>query len=517
MKKTVKTAISVFLCLTILAAAAAPAFAANEKIAFVAVSGMNTFPLYDENNNKVYPLSGTDIAGLAFKLLPYITDYLVSRNADRLADKVLPAVYDAFEPIACLDTGESKYNLHTDLFDSGLVGEMKNFESHDKDEEGIVNRAAKKYGVENTFFFNYDWRLDPIVHADRLNKFIGFVKEKTGCKRVALAAFSMGGTVTCSYLNKYGSGDLASVELCSTAFQGTSIVGDLFRGKLEVDVEALFHKFAQLTRDPTFTELIDYINEGLTLNGFNVKVTDFANDIIEAVGDRIYNELFIPVFGYMPGLWALCDYEHFNQCKNYILKDGADKKLINRINSYHAIQGSAKSILSKAMKNTNVYIIAQYGMQGNPVSERCTKSNNDYMIDCVYASGGATCSDIGKTLGSGYKQKKYAGINYLSADGQIDASTCLFPDKTWFIKNMGHVDYPEGEGADFILWFAEQKDQKTVFNCKYPQFQNYSYKTGKLTPVADDAEETGVLHPLLAFLAKIRAFIYSLKPGNIKI
>ena len=180
MKKTVKTAVSVFLCLTILAAVPAPAFAANEKIAFVAVSGMNTFPLYDENNNKVYPLSGTDIAGLAFKLLPYITDYLVSRNADRLADKVLPAVYDAFEPIACLDTGESKYSLHTDLFDNGLEGEMKNFESHDKDEEGIVNRAAKKYGVENTFFFNYDWRLDPIVHADRLNKFIGFVKEKIG-------------------------------------------------------------------------------------------------------------------------------------------------------------------------------------------------------------------------------------------------------------------------------------------------------------------------------------------------
>ena len=82
---------------------------------------------------------------------------------------------------------------------------------------------------------------------------------------------------------------------------------------------------------------------------------------------------------------------------------------------------------------------------------------------------------------------------------------------------MGHVDYPEGEGADFILWFAEQKDQKTVFNCKYPQFQNYSYKTGKLTPVADDAEETGALHPLLAFLAKMRAFIYSLKPEIINI
>ena len=103
------------------------------------------------------------------------------------------------------------------------------------------------FGSDNTYFFNYDWRLDPLKHADDLNLFIKNVKTQTKCDRVALAAFSMGGTVTCSYLYKYGSSDVDSVSLCSTAFQGTSCMGSMFSGDLEIGTYGLIRRMAQLT------------------------------------------------------------------------------------------------------------------------------------------------------------------------------------------------------------------------------------------------------------------------------
>ena len=510
MKKICKKVISLLLCVLILVSFTAPAFAESEKTAFIVVSGMNTFPLYDEDNNKVYPLTTNTIVKLAAKLLPYISEYLVTRDSDKLADKIIPIAYDAFEPIACNKDGESAYTLHTDLFDEGLQGKTSYFEGKTKDEEGIVNTAIEKYGIDNTFFFNYDWRLDPLEHADRLNEFIKNVKEKTGCTRVALAAFSMGGTVTCAYLYKYGSKNVDVIELASTAFQGTSIVGDLFRGLLEVDMEGLFNRLAMLTRDNTLEELVDYINEGLTLNGFNDNLSYFANNLISEIGERVYRELLIPIFGYMPGLWALCDYDSYDEAKEFMLKGNVDESLIKSIDEYHYnVQGKAKEILTEAQKDTNIYIFAQYNMQGTPVSANCTKSNNDYLIDCIYASGGATCSNLGETLGEDYKQQLYTDCNYLSPDGQIDASTCMFPDKTWFIRDMGHVDYPVGDGSDFIFYFADQTEQVTVKNAKYSQFLSYSYSTEKLTETTN-TEKTGFFHNLLLFFGKIRKFFYNL-------
>lgn len=43
------------------------------------------------------------------------------------------------------------------------------------------------------------------------------------------------------------------------------------------------------------------------------------------------------------------------------------------------------------------------------------------------------------TLGDDYVQARDVGHNCLSEDGIIDASTCMLPENTWFIKNYGHA------------------------------------------------------------------------------
>ena len=112
----------------------------------------------------------------------------------------------------------------------------------------------------------------------------------------------------------------------------------------------------------------------------------------------------------MPGLWALVDARNYEESKNFMLA-GADTELIKAIDEYHRnVQARAYDILKAAEKNTTIYITAQYNMQGLPISESSTTSNNDFLIDVNYASGGAICSKLDETLPEGYTQAKASAL-----------------------------------------------------------------------------------------------------------
>ncbi len=451
MKRSVKIFVGIVLCLTIIFGSLIPSFAKEPKTAFIVVSGMNTFPLY-KDGEKVFPTQTKAIVKLASRMVLPLVEFFRDGDYDKLGDALFPAAAEAFDDLSCNADGSSKYNVTTDLFPLSAGNYSDSFMNEVKDEGGVVKAGIEAFGAENTYFFNYDWRIDPLKHADELNSFIKNVKTETECDRVALAAFSMGGTVTCSYLYKYGSTDIDSVSLCSTAFQGTSCMGTMFSGDLSVDAYGLIRRAAQLTRNDFLDELIMFIDDALEAYQINASIDGCISNIIANLNERMYKELIIPVFGYMPGLWALVDAENYEKAKLTMLAD-ADSELINAIDKYHYnVQSKAYEILSTAQKDTTVYIAAQYNMQGLPVSEASTTSNNDFLIDVSYASGGATSSKLGETLPDGYVQAKTDGHNHLSKDRQLDASTCMFPEQTWFIRDMAHVDYNVGESTNFLIW-----------------------------------------------------------------
>ena len=485
MKKISRKILCLILCLALMAGFASVGFAAEKKTAFIVVSGMNTFPLYENETEKVFPMEGGTIAKMVFELLPPVTLFLLNKDYNMLNKGVVPALNHAFGALRCDDDGNSVNNISTTLFDRPLVNDAAYFENETSDEHGVVRAGIEKFGIENTFFFNYDWRLSPLEHADRLNDFIKMVKEETDCDRIALAAFSMGGTVTMSYLYKYGSADVDSVALYSTAFQGTTCVGSLFTGDMDIDMFALMRRLAQLTRDNRLENLVLYLGKLLGVTGVNSALEKFVNGITDNTKAGVYSELLSPIFGHMPGLWALVDEPNYEYAKDFMLDGTKNAKLIAKIDEYHYnVQMKAEEILKKAQKDTNVYIAAQYNMQGLPISETAATSNNDYLIDAALASGGAICAKLDETLGDGYVQKKNDGHNHLSYDGQIDASTCMLPEYTWFFRDMGHVDYPYGESTDFIMWLAESEKYVTVSdNAKYPQFMKFDYGTGTLIAV----------------------------------
>ena len=58
---------------------------------------------------------------------------------------------------------------------------------------------------------------------------------------------------------------------------------------------------------------------------------------------------------------------------------------------------------------------------------------------------------------------------YLSPDLKIDASTCILPDKTWFIKNSYH-DHFTDIYHDLIRAFFNGDNVTVTTNEEYPQF-----------------------------------------------
>lgn len=502
MKRFLKKIIVAMLCITLTFCTLVPAFASEPKTAFVVVSGMNTFPLY-KDGEKVFPTSSKAITKLVSKLTLPLVEFLTNKDYNKLGDALFPALCEAFDDLACNPDGDSKYEITTNLFPLSAGNYPESFLNEEKDEGGVVRAGIEHFGADNTYFFNYDWRLDPLKHADRLNEFIKNIKAETSCDRVALAAFSMGGTVTCSYLSKYGSSDVAGVALCSTAFQGTSCMGSLFSGDSNLNSYGLVRRMSQLTRNDFLENVIMLLDTALDAYHIADSIDTYLNDIVGNLSNRLYEEFIIPIFGRMPGLWSLVEDKNFEKSKAKMLAN-ANETLINRIDEYHyGVQCNAEQILKKALNDTNIYIMAQYNMQGLPVSDTSTQSNNDFLIDVNYASGGATCSNLGETLPENYTQKINCGHNHISFDRQIDASTCMLPEQTWFIRDMAHVDYNVGDSTDFIIKLVESEKQLTVSNSGYSQFMRYNSDDHTLSPVSPDIMKPTAISKIFDFLKSV--------------
>lgn len=178
MKKMSKSIISILLSVVMIAVICIPAFATESKTAFIVVSGMNTFPLINENGEQAFPPSSDTITDMVLKVVPPVLAFLATNDYEALGDGIFPPLYDAFGPLAFDENGDSIENIDGTLFDCSLVGHEEHFINGESNEFGTVRAGIEEFGLENTFFFNYDWRKDPLVHADRLNEFIQMVKEQ---------------------------------------------------------------------------------------------------------------------------------------------------------------------------------------------------------------------------------------------------------------------------------------------------------------------------------------------------
>ena len=457
-----KKLLASLLAIIIIATGVLPCFAADDScdcgqtpIIYVAALGSGSIYL-DEGTENEKVLFRPDVAELLPEfapLVPAVLDLVSTKDYDAFGDVLIPCVNNAFGMLAMDDEGNSQPRVTTEEF----------------------HPDTADHGIDYSYYFGYDFRVDPIENAKLLHQYIQEVKEITGHDTVRCRASSMGGVTFMAYLRLYGSKDIETIIFQNCPLQGTAVAGELYNGLLHIDKDALlrYAECALPSMDSDFFGaflymLLEFLDTAGVLGG----LVGVADNLVVNLKDRVFDEALIPIFATMPGIWSFVPDEYYETAKDFMgINDGEHQVLIEKLDFYHyEVQQSAEELLDQAKADgTNVYIVAGYNMQRTPLVTAYLNTS-DGTVDTKYASLGATCANIGEQLPADYEQAEHKDINYISPDRMIDASTCILPENTWFVKDMLHSTTNDGHDV-FYRILHESEEQLTVFDMEeYPQF-----------------------------------------------
>jgi len=319
--------------------------------------------------------------------------------------------------------------------------------------------AAQEHTERPSYDFHFDFRIDPFEAAAQLDDFIEAVCKATGHSKIALTGCSEGAIVAMCYLKEYGTKRLETFILLNGAYQGLTLVGELLTKQFALSGPAAAGFIGNFDDGSGWLKLaMALLREARALDFLR----PLGNGVMGTMGDQLYAETLIPLFGQMPILWAFVPASYYPEARKLISGDPAYAALLARADRYHdQVQSQAGKLLKGAKaKGVRVAVIAGYGMKPIPVT-RDVSFQCDSMIDTAYASGGATAAPIGETLPLGESK-------YRSPDGILDAATCILPDQTWFIKNCSHE---MGPSRDLRQWIIHSKETPTIAsNPDFPQY-----------------------------------------------
>lgn len=514
MKKIICLALSILMIFSLMIPSVATT---DEEYPIIYLEGFGRDLYSDDNKNpdtQIYPLN-FDIKGILSEKLGGILKELpggfITGNWDVYCDRIYDAVAPIFEDIKLDNNGEASDG-------SGDGIDMSTIPLPDK---------RSDYGVRD-ILFRYDWRLSPMIIADDLYAFIERVKEVTGEDKVSLVGRCLGGTVICSYLTKYtehAEANVDTVVIYNSGTLGMDFFGELYSGKIvfnsnEVDQFATYAiDHWELFDDPVTSELVtnlvSFLNEikmlGISLELFEQSVYN--------IKDNILPRCLRASFGTFSSFWSMVPAKYYEEAKNYVFGGLEEeyKGLIEKTDDYYyncqlKIEDTLKYL---ELKGVGVGIISKYNIPNIPLYESSAQQG-DLLADTYHGSFGATCADYGKVLSKEYinslEDKKY-----LSADNIIDASTCLFPEKTWFIKDLNHNYFPDSFNP-MLLKFIRSHGEMTVFDDpQWPQYVTCDPETYEMSPGVTPAEyqpEYGTLERLwvsiVNFFTSVLTFITKL-------
>lgn len=457
-----KKILSSIIAIVIMLCSVLPCFAAEftctcgqSPTIYVAALGSGSVILDEgtENEKTLFRPEITDILSDFAPLIPAAAELIATKDYDKFGDVLINCVNTSFGMLA-------------------LDGEGK---SHERVTSEEFHPDTAEHGDHTNYYFGYDFRLDPVENAEKLYTYIQEVKEVTGHDNIRLRASSMGGVVTLAYLRLYGSADIENIIFQNCPLKGTAVAGDLYNGNVEINKDALirYAEGALPSLENDFLGAVLYILiQMLDEAGHWDFLLSVADDLLLNLKDRVFEESLIPIFGTLPGIWSFVPDEYYEGAKEFMkLDEETQGVLIDKLDYYHyEIQSKAEELLSDAKASgTNLYIVAGYNMQRTPLVPTYMNTS-DGTVDTVYASVGATCAPLGEQLPEDYTQALHTDKNFMSPDRMIDASTCILPEYTWFVKDMLHCTTHDGHGELYRL-FHTSKEQITVFDYEeYPQF-----------------------------------------------
>lgn len=473
---------------------ALPASAVHENDLPVVYLRGATEKVYDKNGNQVWPMT---------KSLTSILMDSSSELALALSTSVLTSDWSHY--------GNALAKALDKYFNAGVLDQNGN----PKNGTDIKHSSAPKKKTADyqlgDYIFKYDPRLDPWETAKSLSDYIDAVLAATGKKKVQLVGRCMGSCYVSAYLCRYGSQKVDTCIYYATAARGSLVCGELFAGKINFEADTLKNYANTYMGDDEVSELLAaVVNVTYTLNLLG-EGTNMVGDIYEQLAVEVFPRLLRLTYANMPAYWAMVNEDYYEQAKNFVFGDceGEYATLIKKIDRYHEnvmlrLENNLKTFNKSGMK---IVVLAKYATPFPPYLEG-SQVQGDGKISLRDISFGAVGADIDKALSVDYLNaaKKSGTIDYVSDDLVVDASTCLFPEYTWFVRDIRHGTFPPSINTMFME-ILHRKKQSTVNTFEeYPRYMTFDYDTDTLSPVkpATPSGETGTENSMFSLVEMIK-------------
>ncbi len=457
-------------------------------------------------------------------LLPFVAEGLPFDRWDNYGD----ALYEELAPIwdkTQLDgDGNAKYG-------TGVSKEQ--VKKWDDTAEKVDAGADGKFKISD-YQFIYDWRLSPYDHVERLHAYIETVMRTTNCNQVALFGRCIGGALIDAYLEEYGScGYVKKVFYDEVLSNGSAAISDCFSGNINFGDK---HAQAYINQ----TEYFGQQGEILDLSGVNdlaleiitrlfglitqLGVTDAILGDVKDLYDRLYGALMPSLllatgFATWGSHWVSVYEEDFDDAINLVFgEEGSERRaeydgLIEKlIYIREHLTSQRPDMYNKFMEEYGIEFgaLASYGLASAPIIKHHDETG-DTLVGVQDSSFGATSAGLFTTLPELYISERVAAGygEYISPDGKIDASTCLFPETTWFLKNNPHTYTATTYIAEYFTQYTNVTASSN--NRNYSRFlvrdtTNHSF-TNMTAENCADGEWLTVVEQKPTDETKIKAFI----------
>lgn len=372
-----------------------------------------------------------------------------------------------------------------------------------------IKKKTSNYGIMDYMFY-YDWRLSPFEVADQLDTYIERVCKITGHDKVNIHARCLGANFAVAYIYNSYNGEydhefrVANLALNTSALGGYISAGALFSNQILFDPD-IIDQYASYYGEGAFDEpLYGTILTTMVSVCNMAKILGWGTDIVEEIYCKVEDELIpriiLASYGGFPSYWSMISDSYYDEAKKTVFYTDELRQeyagLIERADNYHEKLGRVneetgytgyEQLLLDCEKEHNMgtIVLAKYGKPFIPVIEN-SNITGDARGTVTELSLGATATTIDETFSEEYiAQAKANGTDkYISKDLTVDASTCLFPDTTWFAKNLSHEDWPD-EYHNLAIRFFNSNGELTVWDeeANLAQYIEYDETGENLTEV----------------------------------
>lgn len=394
--------------------------------------GQSKTELIDSDGNRIkgaWPLD-VDFDFLIKKLKkPFLKSVVLRKDAE-LTATISECVTEMLSPLECRCDGTPKHPTRVVKYPYSLA-ECSADEKRYIYKMVPLKELGDVIGENNLYFFAYNSFGEPYETAAELDAFVEKVKRETGSPQVNFVPVSMGGALATAYFDAYGEkNDVHRVMYFVAAVKGSLLLEDLMSGELKpsgaIELIAMLadRKSAELLK-----KAVRFLPKKLPEKMF------FA--AVEAMRETALVRC--------PSIWSVLPPEHYTELRDRFLSGGGFSELRGKTDRFHAAQCRVYDILKEREKNgTRFFAAVGYGLPLLPVSRHGVCSS-DGIIQSESTSLGAVFAPLGEKL-------KTAPANeaYVSPEREVDASTALFPDTTWFFRSQQHDAIAENKTALYL-------------------------------------------------------------------